>query len=136
MLRAPESVRQQWGEFLTPVDVRWLRERGGDRRMMTLAPVRFRRANGQLIVVDADFIFDGASIPRALWSLVGSPFTGDYRDGALVHDWLCRYGRSLGYAAPEVHHVLYECAKALQCHPLRASLIYHAVAVAGPHRLP
>lgn len=32
---------------------------------------------------------DGTSIPRALWTLVGSPFTGDYRRAAIVHDKAC-----------------------------------------------
>jgi hypothetical protein len=33
---------------------------------------------------------DGASIPRALWSVIGSPLTGRYRNIALVHDYLYR----------------------------------------------
>jgi hypothetical protein len=32
--------------------------------------------------------FDGASIPKAFWSIVGSPFTGNYTRSALVHDAL------------------------------------------------
>lgn len=33
------------------------------------------------------FRFDGASIPRAFWSIIGSPFHPDYIEAALVHDW-------------------------------------------------
>ena len=32
---------------------------------------------------------DGASIPRALWTLVGSPYRGDYRRASIVHDQAC-----------------------------------------------
>jgi hypothetical protein len=31
-------------------------------------------------------IIDGASIPRFLWTLVGSPYTRDYRRASIVHD--------------------------------------------------
>lgn len=34
------------------------------------------------------FIFDGASIPRALWRLCGHPFTSPRIAAALIHDWL------------------------------------------------
>lgn len=32
------------------------------------------------------FWYDGASIPKVLWSTVGSPFTGNYVIPTLVHD--------------------------------------------------
>ena len=31
-------------------------------------------------------IINGASIPRPLWSIVGSPYTDDYRNASVVHD--------------------------------------------------
>jgi hypothetical protein len=39
-------------------------------------------------IVKPPFIFDGASIPRIFWTLVGSPFTGSYARAAFVHDIL------------------------------------------------
>lgn len=45
-------------------------------------------ALGYKIKVKAGFDFDGASIPRALWSVVGNPLTGKYKVAALVHDGL------------------------------------------------
>ncbi len=33
-------------------------------------------------------VFDGASIPKFLWNKVGSPFTGNYTNAALIHDGL------------------------------------------------
>tara|TARA_R110002126_G_scaffold5579_1_gene29465 strand:- start:1588 stop:1971 length:384 start_codon:yes stop_codon:yes gene_type:complete len=38
------------------------------------------------ITIKEEFIYDGASIPEFAWSLIGSPFTGEYRIPALVHD--------------------------------------------------
>lgn len=40
------------------------------------------------ITIDKGFIFDGASIPRALWRLCGHPFTCPRVAAALAHDWL------------------------------------------------
>lgn len=40
------------------------------------------------IVVKKGFDFDGASIPRFLWSIIGSPMTGGYQRAACLHDAL------------------------------------------------
>ena len=40
------------------------------------------------IFINSGFIFDGASIPRALWRLCGHPFTCPRVAAALAHDWL------------------------------------------------
>jgi len=37
----------------------------------------------------AGSVVDGASIPRALWTIIGSPYTGDYRRASVVHDVAC-----------------------------------------------
>ena len=45
--------------------------------------------NGLLIIqVNPKFDFDGASIPRGLWSIVGSPMTGGYQRAGCLHDAL------------------------------------------------
>jgi hypothetical protein len=41
------------------------------------------------VTVPANYRFDGASIPRCLWSLIGSPFDPDLILAACVHDWYC-----------------------------------------------
>ena len=40
------------------------------------------------VTVKKGFDFDGASIPRILWSVVGSPMEGNYVPGAVIHDGL------------------------------------------------
>ena len=37
------------------------------------------------------FVFDGASIPRMLWSTTGQPYRPDFIRGALLHDFLYRF---------------------------------------------
>lgn len=34
------------------------------------------------------YIWNGASIPKAFWSVIGGPFSGKYALGALIHDLL------------------------------------------------
>lgn len=41
------------------------------------------------VVVPAGFEFDGATIPKAAWLVIGSPFQPDFMVAACVHDWYC-----------------------------------------------
>ena len=53
---------------------------------------------GYRITINKGFDFDGASIPKPLWSIIGSPFTGNYVRAALFHDGLyacCTLDRKL-----------------------------------------
>jgi len=40
------------------------------------------------VTAKAGLITDGASVPKYLWGIVGSPFTGRYTRPALIHDAL------------------------------------------------
>lgn len=40
------------------------------------------------VKIGAGFVFDGASIPRALWRVCGHPLEAPRFVAALVHDWL------------------------------------------------
>lgn len=44
--------------------------------------------NNDVIKIKAGFVYDGASIPRLFWSLIGSPFTGTHTKAAFIHDAL------------------------------------------------
>jgi hypothetical protein len=41
-----------------------------------------------IITLSKGFVTDGASIPRAFWSVVGSPFEGAYVKPSIIHDGL------------------------------------------------
>ena len=45
-------------------------------------------ALGYKIIVKKGFDFDGASIPKWLWSIYGSPLNGNYVVASLIHDGL------------------------------------------------
>ena len=43
------------------------------------------------IEIPVGYRFDGASIPRIAWSIIGAPFSPDYCLAACVHDWYCEH---------------------------------------------
>ena len=59
------------------------------RDMELLSEVSFKDKAGKVWVVPSGTIIDGASIPPALWSFAGSPFTGNYRRASVIHDHFC-----------------------------------------------
>ena len=68
----------------------WLTEGGrSDRHIRVLKPFWYRDWQGKQRDAPAGTIVDGATIPQALWTLVGSPYTGDYRRASIVHDVAC-----------------------------------------------
>ncbi|MEO8440469.1 MAG: DUF1353 domain-containing protein [Spartobacteria bacterium] len=87
--RSPTSWREAatqdhpWG-FYTGVPVtRW----NPDGRSMTLlSEFRYTDPKGTVWVAPAGSVVDGASIPRPLWSFMGGPFEGRYRNASLLHD--------------------------------------------------
>ena len=60
-----------------------------DRKMSVLEDFWFIDPDEKKWLTPANYGVDGASIPRALWTLVGSPYTGDYRRASIVHDKAC-----------------------------------------------
>jgi hypothetical protein len=74
-------------------------------------------------------IVDGASIPQALWSIIGGPFEGRYRDASIVHDWYCDM-RSRPWQ--NVHRVFFEAMLTSGVAKVRANLMYAGVYWGGP----
>ena len=72
--------------------IRW-RDGGGLPRRVVVEDFDIE-IDGERLTVPAGFDdFDGASIPRWLWTTVGHPFMREFERAALVHDYL--------YAAPD-----------------------------------
>ena len=78
-------------------------------------------------------IVDGASIPKALWSLIGGPFEGKYRNASIVHDWYCDVRTRLW---EDVHRMFHEALLTSGVGRLQAQLMYAAVRRFGPRWSP
>ena len=49
------------------------------------------KENGNIycIRLDRGYTWDGATIPRFLWRIVGSQYNPEFLPASMVHDWLC-----------------------------------------------
>ncbi len=72
---------------------------------------------------------DGASIPWPLWSFVGGPYEGKYRDASVVHDYYCDV-RIRPWR--DVHRTFHDAMIVSGTHPRQAKLMYLAVYYCGP----
>lgn len=70
--------------FLTPEPI--VQFCNDDRDCVLLTEIRFRDSNCRTWIAHKDKVTDGASIPQCLWFLIGGPYEGHHRDGALCHD--------------------------------------------------
>ena len=80
-----ESARggPEWGYYSDAPVTRW----NPDGRTMTLlSELRYTDPRGTVWVAPAGSVVDGASIPRSLWSIMGGPFEGRYRNASVLHD--------------------------------------------------
>ncbi len=81
--KAKQARASNWGFFSGEVDARW--EPDG-RSMVLLDELRYTDPYGQVWIAPAGAHVDGASIPRAFWSVIGGPFEGKYRKASVLHD--------------------------------------------------
>lgn len=80
------------------------------------------------ITIPEGFVCDGASIPRAFWWLIGSPFTGRYRNAAFLHDYL--YYTQM-YSRKKADRIFLEAMKILRVFWLRRRAMWLAVRIGG-----
>jgi hypothetical protein len=97
--------------------------------METVRDFGFLEADGLHWPVPPSTTVDGASIPQALWSLIGGPFEGKYRDASVVHDYYCSV-RSADWKS--VHLMFYRAMLVSGVAALRAKVMYAAVYFGGP----
>src|SRR6266567_2358637 len=79
----PASGGPEWGYYSGDPVTRW----NPDGRTMTLlSELRYTDPQGVVWIAPAGSVVDGASIPRSLWSIMGGPFEGKYRNASVLHD--------------------------------------------------
>ncbi len=78
------------GSFKSQVKVLFVDPKGpDDRNVQLLEPFGFKDSKGVDWDVPAGYVSDGASIPWSLWTFIGGPYDGPYRDAAILHDYFC-----------------------------------------------
>jgi hypothetical protein len=108
----------------------WMAENNTpDRQMILIRGFWFDDPNGKRWAAPAGYATDGTSIPRALWTLIGSPFTGDYRRAAIVHDKACVDAGSDGRARRAADKMFYHACRAGGCSIRDAIVMYLGVRI-------
>ena len=119
------------GEFSATPKLEFIDTPGAPNRLVrVIEDFTFTQAlDGPVWEAPGGSLVNGASIPRVLWTLVGSPFTGDYVYASIVHDVACDTRRRPWRAT---HYMFYQACLAGGTRPGRAKLMYLAVRNFGP----
>jgi hypothetical protein len=128
-VKVPEPdgfVPEKVGIFSGSPVTRWLTEGGPDRKMQILEDFWYDDPDDRRWLAPMYSIVDGASIPSALWSFVGSPYTGDYRRASIVHDVACD---TEGVCRAEADRMYYFACLAGGCSKRDAQLQYVGVRI-------
>ncbi len=131
--RAPASWREvaiqhhPWGYYTGVPVTQW----NPDGRSMTLLrELRYIDPKGLVWVAPAGSVVDGASIPRSLWSFMGGPFEGKYRNASVLHD--------VAYAMQnrppqECDRMFYNAMRCSGVSAVEAKTMYYALLRFGDH---
>jgi len=123
---AATGIAAAQGEFIGDPNVKFLRD---GRYVELTAPFSYIDSRRVTWSVPAGTRVDGASIPRAFWSIIGAPFTGKFRDASIIHDYYCAT-KSRHWKA--VHKVFLDGMLARGVENFQAHLMYIAVYRFGP----
>ena len=113
-----------YGSFSGNPQTEWLSEAGEDRNMCLLEPFWYTDPQGRRWDAPKGAVTNGASIPRTLWSSIGSPYTGNYRRASIVHDIAIR---SPGNLRVDADTMFYFACIAGGCMLMEAKLLYASV---------
>jgi len=125
-VRGALAAPAPYGRFIGGVTASWDAD---GRHMRLLQPFGYIDPTGGEWKVPSGATVDGASIPRAVWSLIGGPFEGRYRYPSVVHDWYCDV-RTRPWR--EVHRMFLNGMLAAGVDETQARIMYYAVYAGGP----
>jgi Protein of unknown function (DUF1353) len=117
----------KWGHFSGEPVTKW----NPDGRSMTLlTELRYTDPHGEVWVAPIGTVVDGASIPRYLWSIMGGPFEGQYRNASVLHD--VAYGERKR-PWQECDRMFYYAMRCSGVNAVQAKTMYYALHKFGHH---
>ncbi len=123
---AVAAAASSWGRFVGDVVAKW----EADGRDMTLVqPFAYVDPRDARWDAPAGAVVNGASIPRAFWSLIGGPFEGRFRNASVVHDVACVV-RDRPWQ--QVHRMFHDACRCGGVGEAKAATMYYAVYQFGP----
>lgn len=118
-----------YGQFDGTVKTEWLRGSESERRMVLLEDFAYTDPKGRKWLAPAGSKTDGATIPKVVWSVVGGPFEGQYREAAVIHDVYCE---TKSEPWRDVHRIFYYANRAAGVSEGKSKILYGAVMIGGP----
>lgn len=100
---------------------------GSGRVDLLLEEFRFIDRDGRTWTACEGLPWDGASIPRALWTVAGSPKVGCHKLASIVHDEYYKHRREHGYTRKEVDRMFYDACRAKGVGRAKAKSMYYAL---------
>jgi hypothetical protein len=98
--------------------------------MTLLSELRYIDPDGVVWIAPAGSVVDGASIPRVLWSFMGGPFDGKYRNASVLHD--VAYDQKTR-PWKEADRMFYNAMRCSGVSPTEAKTMYYALYRHGRH---
>jgi len=126
---AYKNLRKSVGQvnyFNSLIRTEWLSD---GRTMRVMRRATYTDPKGYVWVLPEGSVIDGASIPKLLWTLKGSPFVGKYRGPSAFHDEYCG---TRTRPHEEVHRMFYDAMLCAGVEKVDARRMYLAVASFGP----
>lgn len=122
----PPVTTKEWGEFPAPAKVEFLDD---GRQVRLLEDFVYLDPRGRAWTASKDSIVNGASIPKAFWTIAGGPLEGKYRNASIVHDEACV---RMTEPSQNVHLMFYEACRCGGMGEYQAKVLYAAVYHFGP----
>ncbi len=116
----------EWGKFSGNPKTEWLPD---GRTMKVLEDFTYTDSRNKVWVAPKDWVVDGASIPKAFWSIIGGPLEGSYRNASICHDVGCDRKE---FPWADVHRMFYEGCRCGGLDEKPAKIMYAAVYFFGP----
>ncbi|MBM7034999.1 DUF1353 domain-containing protein [Vibrio ulleungensis] len=118
-----------YGSYVGTVKTEWMRGSESERRMVLLEDFVYIDPKGKKWIAPAGSKTDGATIPKVVWTFVGGPYAGQYREAAVIHDVYCDT-KSEPYR--DVHRIFYYANRAAGVSEKKAKILYGGVMIGGP----
>lgn len=104
----------------------------GEREMELIEEFIFTDKKQKEWCVPVGAILNGATIPKSLWSVIGSPYVGCYRRASVVHDYFVGEGDNPDVSFKDrrlADKMFFQASRAGGCSWNQAAMLYIGVSV-------
>ena len=123
----PGLAGTKWGYYSGDPITKWNRD---GRTMTVMSELTYTDPQGEVWDAPAGSIVDGASLPRYLWSIMGGPFEGQYRNASVLHD--VSYDRH-NRPWQDCDRMFYNAMRCSGVNAVEAKTMYYALYKFGHH---